>query len=166
MGSSLDAIWKSSFSLKKETKIGLFKATVESVLLYGCETWTLNKKLNKSLDRCYTRMLRKVLNVSLKQHLTNKELYGTQSPISNVIRRRRLKFAGHSVRQHDQLVSELVLWEPTHGTRNRGGQAKNFVDILKEDTGCKSTQEIRTCMEDRGVWRGIVSRCSAKNVDR
>ena len=160
----MDAIWKSS--LKKETKIGLFKATVESVLLYGCETWTLNKKLNKSLDGCYTRMLRKVLNVSWKQHLTNKELYGTQSPISNVIRRRRLKFAGHSVRQHDQLVSELVLWEPTHGTRNRGGQVKNFVDILKEDTGCKSTQEIRTCMEDRGVWRGIVSRCSAKNVDR
>ena len=160
----MDTIWKST--LKRETKMDLFKATVESVLLYGCETWTLNKKLNKSLDGCYTRMLRKVQNISWKQHLTNKELYGTQSQISSIIRKRRLRFAGHSVRQHDQNVSDLVLWEPTHGTRNRGGQAKNFVDILKEDTGCKSTQEIRTCMEDRDVWRGIVSRCSAKNVER
>ena len=83
----MDKIWKST--LKRETKIGLFKATVEHVLLYGCETWTLTKKLNKSLDGCYTRMLRKALNISWKQHLTNKELYGELPPISNVIRKRR-----------------------------------------------------------------------------
>ena len=160
----MDKIWKSS--LKRETKIGIFKSTVEYVLLYGSETWTLNKKLNKSLDGCYTRMLRKVLNVSWKQHLTNTELYGPLPPVSTTIRQRRLKFAGHSVRHQEHTVSELVLWEPSHGTKNKGGQPKTFVDILKEDTGCRSTNEIKTCMEDRDVWRGIVSRCSDKNVDR
>ena len=160
----MDIIWKSP--LKRETKIGIFKSTVEYVLLYGSETWTLNKKLNKSIDGCYTRMIRKVLNVSWKQHLTNQELYGELPPVSNIIRQRRLKFAGHTVRHPEQTVSEVVLWEPTHGMKNKGGQPKTFVDILKEDTGCKSTNEIRTCMEDRDVWRGIVSRCSAKNVVR
>ena len=32
-------------------------ATVESVLLYGCESWTLASRLEKRLDGCYTRML-------------------------------------------------------------------------------------------------------------
>ena len=146
--------------------MSLFKATVESVLLYGCETWTLTKSLNKSLDGCYTRMLRKVLNVSWKQHLTNNDLYRTHPPISNIIRKRRLKFAGHTVRSHDQSVSDLVLWEPGHGTTSRGGQSKTYIDILKQDTSYTSTQEIRTCMEDRGIWRSTVSRCSDKNVDR
>ena len=160
----MDSIWKSSLS--RETKIGIFRATAEYVLLYGSEAWTLNKKVNKSLNGCYTRMLRKVLNVSWKQHLTNQQLYGTVPPLSSTIRQRRLKFAGHSVRQKDQNVSELVLWEPTHGTKSKGGQSKTFVDTLKEDTGCTSAEEIKSCMEDRDVWREIVSRCSVKNVDR
>ena len=93
-------------------------------------------------------MLRKVLDVSWKQHLTNKVLYGNLDNISQVIRRRRLMFAGHSVRQkHLQPVSELVLWEPTHGHRGKGCPTKTFVDILKTDTGCNNAHEIATCME-------------------
>ena len=110
-------------------------------------------------------MLRKVLNISWKQHLTNQELCGTLPPVSNIIRQRRLKFAGHSVREEDQSVSELVLWEPTHGTKKKGGQPKTFVDVLREYTGCKNTEEIRRYMKDRVVCRGVISRCSGKNVD-
>ena len=56
--------------------IRLFVATVESILLYGSETWTLTESLKKRIDRSYTRMLRMVLNVYWKQHKTNKEVYG------------------------------------------------------------------------------------------
>ena len=151
--------------MNRSRKINLFKATVEYVLLYGCEAWTLNKKLNKLLDGCYTRMLRKVLNISWRQHLTNKELYNGLPKVSNVIRKRRLTFAGHSYRQHGDPVSDLVLWQPKHGKRQKGCPAKTFIDILKEDTGLNNEQELATCMEDRSVWKKIVSRCSDKNVD-
>jgi len=39
-----------------------FQATVETVLLYGCEAWTLTPTLERSLNGCYTRMLRAALN--------------------------------------------------------------------------------------------------------
>ena len=71
----MDKIWNSS--LNRTRKIDLFKATVEYVLLYGCEAWTLNMKLNKLLDGCYTRMLRKVLNISWRQHLTRPSVVAT-----------------------------------------------------------------------------------------
>ena len=47
-------IWKSTLSRKM--KIRLMHTTVESVLLYGCETWILTKTLLKQLDGTYTRI--------------------------------------------------------------------------------------------------------------
>ena len=38
----LTKIWKSTLS--RNLKIKLFHATVESVLLYGCETWTITAR--------------------------------------------------------------------------------------------------------------------------
>ena len=54
-------IWKSNMC--KELKMRFFIATIESILLYGCETWTLTVKQEKSLNGTYTRMLRKVHNI-------------------------------------------------------------------------------------------------------
>ena len=58
--SKLNKIWKSA--LPRGFKQRLFAATVESVLLYGCEAWTVTPKLSKDLDGCYTRLLRTVFN--------------------------------------------------------------------------------------------------------
>ena len=69
----MDVVWKST--LNRDLKISFFRATVESVLLYGAESWTLTKTLQTRLNRTYTRLFRTALNISWKQHKTNKELY-------------------------------------------------------------------------------------------
>ena len=61
----LSIIWKSNLSDKM--KCSFFQAAVVSILLYGCTTWTLTKRLEK-LDGNYTRMLRAILNKSWQQH--------------------------------------------------------------------------------------------------
>ena len=58
-------IWKSD--LTDKMKRSFFYAAVVSILLYGCTTWTLTKRLEKKLDN-YTRMLRAILNKSRWQH--------------------------------------------------------------------------------------------------
>ena len=45
---NLNNIWRSN--LTKNIKVNFFQATVESVLLYGSETWTVTNKIGKSLD--------------------------------------------------------------------------------------------------------------------
>ena len=45
-----------------------FQAAAASILLYGCTTWTLTKRLEKKLDGNYTRMLRAILIKSWRQH--------------------------------------------------------------------------------------------------
>ena len=55
----LSTIWKSD--LTDKMKRSFFQAAVTSILLYGCTTWTLTKRLEKKLDGNYTRMLRAIL---------------------------------------------------------------------------------------------------------
>ena len=50
----LSIIWKSNRTDKM--KRSFFQAAVVSILLYGCTTWTLTKRLEKKLDGNYTRM--------------------------------------------------------------------------------------------------------------
>ena len=74
----LSIIWKSD--LTDKMKRSFIQAAVVSILLNGCTTWTLTKRLEKKLDGNYTRMLRAILNKSGRQHPTRHQLYGHQLP--------------------------------------------------------------------------------------
>ena len=100
-------VWSSKISRK--IKVRLFLTTIEWVLLYGSEAWTLTKKLTKQLDGCCTRMLSMALNVSWKVHLTNEQLYGEFPKVQQ----RRMRHASHCIRHTEEMVNRLVLWKPT-----------------------------------------------------
>ena len=147
----MDKVWRSPMT--PDTKRRLFVSTVESVLLYGSEAWTLTVADEKALDGLYTRMLRRALNVSWEEHMRNDDLYGKLPRLTDKIRQRRMRMAGHSVRHPELVASELVLWEPAHGSRNPGRRRATYIDSLKRDTGLNETSEVRTLMEDRQRWR-------------
>ena len=109
----MDSVLNSN--LPRQIKLSFFYATVESVLLYDSECWTLKPTLQKSLDGCYTRTLRVVLNISKSAHVTNENLYGGIFRVSNKIAARRMRLLGHCQRDQELPASKLVLWEPTHG---------------------------------------------------
>ena len=158
---SLDAFWKSEMSRKVKTKI--FRTAVEPVLLYGAETWTLKKADIRALDGVYTRMLRRVFSISWKSHTPNSVLYGNIPPVSDTIRTRRLRFAGHVHRLKDQPVQQLLFWQPSYGRRYQGRPHKTFPDLLKEDTGMDPKQ-LRLLMSDKDRWREAVTRNSFQHT--
>ena len=90
----LSIIWKSD--LTDKMKCSFFQAVVTLILLYGCTTWTLTKRLEKKLDGNYTRMLRAILNKSWRQHPTRHQLYGHLPPITKTIQVRRTRHAGRA----------------------------------------------------------------------
>ena len=82
----LSIIWKSD--LTDKMKRSFFQAAVVLILLYGCTTWTLTKRLKKKLSGNYTRMLRAILKKSLRQHPIRHQLYGHLPPITKTIQTR------------------------------------------------------------------------------
>ena len=146
----LSTIWKSD--LTDKMKRSFFQAAVTSILLYGCTTWTLTKRLEKKLDGNYTRMLRAILNKSWQQHPTRHQLYGHLPPITKTIQVSRTRHAGHCWRSRDELIRDVLLWIPTHGRAKAGRPARTYIQQLCEDTGC-CPEDLPRAMNDREEWR-------------
>ena len=106
-------------------KCSFFQAAVVSILMYGCTTWTLTKRLEKKLDGNYTRMLRVILSRSWQQHPTRCQLYGHLPPITKTIQARRTRHAGHCWRSKDKIVSDVLLWTPAYGQSKAGRPAQH-----------------------------------------
>ena len=146
----LSIIWKSD--LTDKMKRSFFQAAVASILLYGCTTWTLTKRLEKKLDGNYARMLRAILNKSLRKHPTRHQLYGHLPPITKTIQVRQTRHAEHCWRSRDKLISDVLLWSPTHGRAKAGRLARTYIQQLCEDTGC-CPKDLPEAMNAREKWR-------------
>ena len=115
-------------------------------------TPTVGSSLSRSLllvdSVCNTRLLCAALNVSWRDYISNKELYGDLSPISTSLQIRRLQFSGHCWRSKNETVSQLLLLEPNHGRRSRGHPASTFIDQPVSDTGL-SRQDLASVIANR-----------------
>ena len=128
-------------------KRSFFQAAVVSILLYGCTTWTLTKRLEKTLAGNYT-----ILNKSWRQHPTKHQLYGHLPPITKTIQARRTRHAGDCWRSRDELISDILLWTPIYGRAKAGRAVRTYIQLLCEDTGC-SPEDLPEAMNDREKWR-------------
>ena len=82
-------------------------------------------------------------------------MYGSLPRLSNKLRSRGLKMAGHCIRHPELLASYLVLWEPLHGRAKQGRPRRIYVFMLMKEVRTNSKEELRTLMLDRDIWRGL-----------
>ncbi len=109
-------------------------------------------------------MLRRVFNISWKSHTKNAVLYGNIPKLSDTIKTRRLRFAGHVHRLVNQPAQELLFWKRSYGNRYRGRPHKTFTDVLQEDTGL-DLENLCILMCDRDKWREALLTNSFQSTD-
>ena len=144
----LSVIWKSDLTDKWNTVF--FLAVVVSILLYGCTTWTLTKRMEKKLEGSNPRMLRAILNKSWRQHPTKQQLYCHSPPITITIQVRRTRNAGHCWRSRDELIRDILLWTHSYRRAKAGRPATTYIQQLRVDTGC-SLKDLPGAMDDGEV---------------
>ena len=133
-------------------KRSFFQAASVSILLYGCNTWTITKRMEKKLDGNYTRMVQAILNKSWRQQPTKKQLYGHLPPITKTKIIRRTKYAGHCRRSRDELISYILLWTPSHRRAQAGRPARTYIQQHCANTRC-DPEDIPEAMDDKDGWR-------------
>ena len=62
----------------------------------------------------------------------------------------------HLWRRKEEIVSQMLLWEPKQGARNQGRPALTYVDQLRKYTGL-TTEELKNIMDDREEFRKLYS---------
>lgn len=81
----IENMWHSN-NIPRKTKLRLYKTLVVPVLLYGCETWNMNKGDDKALDVFHNKCLRKILRIKWQDHVSTKELLerASMKPLSGM----------------------------------------------------------------------------------
>ena len=143
----MEKIWKSDIS--RALKERFFTATVESVLLYGSKAWSMTSAMEKSLNGCYTRMLRAAFNISWRDHLTNEELYLSIPQVTEKVRSCRLQLAGHCFDHPELPAHDVLLLQPKHGNRGRGRPCCEFsrIDAARLADELRAEQEHASSQE-------------------
>ena len=108
--------------------------------------------MEKKLDGNYTRMLQAILNKSWRQNTTKQQLYGHLLPITKTIQVRQSRHAGHCWRNRDELISDILLWTPSHGRAKAGRPATTYIQQICAVTGY-SLEDPPEAMDNREGWR-------------
>ena len=108
-------------------------------------------------------MLQAVLNKSWRQHPTKQQLYGHLPPITKTIQIRRTRHAGHSWRSKDKLISDVLLWTPSHGRASVERPARTYLQQLCADRSY-SLEDLPGAMDDRDKWQERVREIRASSL--
>ena len=165
----LNKVW-SAGNIRRRTKVRLYNALVKTVLLYGCETWKMNKGDEKKLNTFQYRCLRRILNIKWQDKITNKEVQErTQArDISLEVKKRRWKFIGHVLRGDPNSDAKTAMtWQP-EGKRKQGRPKTTWrrtVEAERNKAGWNSWSRVTTVAKDRVEWRKCVEALCAERLE-
>ena len=139
--------------ISKKTRLNLICTYVWSSLLYGAESWTISKEMERRISAAELWFYRRMLKVSWTKHVSNEEILrrvGNPVRLMDVIRNRQLRFLGHVIRKDG--VEKLALTGKIEGKRDRGRQRLKYLDQF----GAKSNTEFIHSAQEREDWRSMI----------
>lgn len=144
------------------TKMRVFNAMVIPTLLYSCESWAIKADDLAKLEVFQMSCLRAILGVSRLQHLRNVNIRETccnQPLIDDIIRKYRIRWAGHVWRMPDsRLPIKIFNSVPPRNWRvARNAPRKQWVDALRKDFNRVhfNIGDAQEAAQNRDQYRGL-----------
>ena len=131
----------------------LLKCYIWSVLLYGCESWTINKNIEQKLKATEIWLWRKKIRIAWTEKLTNEvvlEKVGSQRQLLTTSRR-QWRFVGHELRIGG--IEKNILEAEMTGKRAGGRQRLKMLGWIMERFRVEDGKQLANVARDRKRWR-------------
>lgn len=152
----LSSVWNAD-TLTIRTKMRIFNACVLSVLLYGSETWRIVGSEITKAQIFVNRCLRRILRIFWPNRISNEELHARaeHEPLEAVIKRRKWRWIGHTLRKPQTSVTRIALdWNP-QGKRRQGRPRNTWRRTVENELGKAGAtwNEAKSTAANRVRWR-------------
>ena len=136
----------------------ILETFIEPVLLYGCEAWTIDERMKRSLETTEMWCLRRMMRIPWTAKKTNEEVLTEAQTTMTKIRKRQAKFVGHVIRRNQ--LEHLVTTGKFDGKRGRGRPREKMLDSLTDWMNIRKPSEMIREMNCRVGWRSLIAHAS------
>ena len=145
---NLDSILRNR-DITLPTKVGLVKAMVFPVVMYGCESWTIKKAERRRTDAFKLWCWRRLLRVPWTARRSNQSILKEISPgssLEGLMLKLKLQYFGHLMRRTESFEKTLML-RKIEGRRRRGRQRMRCLDGITDSMDMSSSKLQELVME-------------------